>query len=65
MITDYERSRIVCEAARGERNKKAPLHWDICKAISEGKNTFDIADEHNVDERHVRRIRDTKCSDCR
>lgn len=65
-ILNFERSQIVAFAENGMMNKKSVLHFDVCKALKEGKTAEKIAEQFNLAEpRHVWYIRDHKCPDCR
>ena len=65
-ILSFERKEIVALAEKGLMHKNAVRHYDVCKALSEGKTQERIAEEFNLnDDRAVRWIKDHKCPDCK
>ena len=65
-ILNFERDQVVALAESGLMNKKSILHFDVCKALKEGKTHEKIAELFNLcDDSMVRWIQRHKCPDCR
>lgn len=45
-------------------NKSSGFHHDICKALAEGKKQEEIAENLNIDDRLIRKIKHKKCPEC-
>lgn len=65
MILHFQREQIVCMVATGFLNKKAVLHYDVCKKLADGKTQEQIAEELNIEPRTVRQIKSHKCTECK
>lgn len=66
MILDFTRDQIKKLVENGMLNKKSLRHYDVCKAIAEGKTQEQIAEELNYSEtKSIRYIKAHKCKDCR
>lgn len=64
-LLDYSRGQIAEMVEKGMMPKKNLDHYDICKALSEGKTQAAIAEMFDLSEsRGVRFIKDKKCPDC-
>lgn len=62
-ITELTREEVE-NLARIGFNKSSTFHFDICKALAEGKKQEDIAEDFNIEDRMVRKIKSKKCPDC-
>lgn len=45
-------------------SSKSGFHFDICKALADGKSQSEIAEDFNIDDSAVRKIKSKKCPDC-
>lgn len=45
-------------------NNRTGFHYDICKALAEGKKQEEIAENFDIDDSMVRKIKSKKCPDC-
>jgi len=65
-ILKYTREEIERRISEGEMRKENLKHYEICRALAEGKKQNDVADQFNVsDVRNIRYIKSHKCKDCR
>ena len=65
-ILNFTRDEIKAMSDSGMMNKKSPLHYDVCKEISNGVPYSQIADKFNFAEvKLVSYIKEKKCPDCR
>lgn len=64
-ILDLDRSEVKRLIDEGWLNKKALNHYDVCKALAQGKTANKVAEEFNYNlDVHVRWIKKTKCPEC-
>jgi len=64
-LLDYSIEEVRKRVEAGELNKKAVLHYEVCKAIAQGKTQSKIAEEFNYSEtKSIRWIKQHKCPDC-
>lgn len=64
-ILIYTRQEIEEKILVGGWHKASLRHYEICKALAEGKTQADIAEKFDVsDSRVVRFIKDKKCPEC-
>jgi len=65
IITNLSREEVKKLMDDGWLNKKALNHYDVCKAIAQGKTQSQIAEEFNYSEtKSIRWIKQHKCPDC-
>jgi DNA-binding NarL/FixJ family response regulator len=65
-ILNYTREQVEALVSDGLMNKKSVKHFDVCKAIAEGKTQNQIAKELDYSEtKTIRWIKQHKCPDCR
>lgn len=64
-ILSLSRDEVKRLVDQGWLNKKALNHYDVCKAIAEGKTQSMIAEEFNYSEtKSIRWIKQHKCKGC-
>jgi hypothetical protein len=64
-ILTLTREQVREQILNGKMRPENLKHYDICKAIAEGKKQNDIADDFEIpDTRHVRYIKHAKCREC-
>lgn len=44
--------------------KNSVQHYDVCKALAEGKTQAQVAEKFNIEDHTVRYIKRQKCPDC-
>lgn len=44
--------------------KATPFHYDVCMALQSGKTQAQVAEDFNIDDKSVRRIKAAKCPAC-
>lgn len=65
-ILDLSRSQIEEMVKAGIMSKSNLRHYDICRALAEGKTQEKIAEAFNLtDDSHVRKIKNKKCAECK
>lgn len=62
-ITDLSREEVEILGRIGF-NKSSTLHYDICKALAEGKKQEQIAEDFHTGDRIIRYIKSEKCPNC-
>lgn len=63
-ILSFERNQVVAAAKCGIMNKASILHYDVCRALSEGKTQDHISEVFCIDVETVKQIKRTKCREC-
>lgn len=64
-ILNLNRDEVRRLVDQGWLNKKALNHYDVCKAIAQGKTQRQIAEEFNYSETvHISWIKKHKCPEC-
>lgn len=63
-ILYFPRDVVVACARRGIMNKKSDFHFDVCKALSEGKTLKQVADQFDVSDETIKQIKSKKCKEC-
>lgn len=64
-LLSLSRSEVVAFVQSGMLRPENLRHYDICKALAEGKTQEWVADQFNLtDDRYVRRLKAKKCPDC-
>lgn len=64
-ITNLSREEVKKLIDDGWLNKKALNHFDVCKAIAQGKTQSQIAEEfHYSETKSIRWIKQHKCPEC-
>ncbi len=63
-ILSFKRTEVVAMVSKGMSRQENILHWDICKAISDGKTIEVIADDFRMTTRNVEYIKQRKCKLC-
>lgn len=65
-ILSLSRTEVIELINSGMLRKENLKHYDICKALSEGKKQNEVAAQFDVpDLRHVRYVKEKKCPNCR
>ena len=63
-ILELDRKQIQDFISRGLMRPENLKHYDICRAMAEGKKQKEIAEEYRLDNRNVRYIKSKKCPEC-
>ncbi len=63
-ILSFDRAQVVAAASCGIMNKASVVHYDVCKALSEGKTQDYVSEIFCIDVETVKQIKRTKCKDC-
>lgn len=65
-LLSLSRGEVVAFVESGMLRPENIRHYDICKALAEGKKQNDIADQFEIpDVRLVKYIKSRKCPDCK
>lgn len=63
-ILKYTRNEIVALFKDGIVSGSVLHHWEICKALSEGKTIEKVAEDFRVHPRGVQWVKANKCPSC-
>lgn len=64
-ILSLSREEVKFFISTGVMRPENLKHFDICKAMAEGKTQNQVADQFGVpDVRHIRYIKSVKCPEC-
>jgi hypothetical protein len=63
-ILSLSRQEVQGFIDSGLMRKEALTHYDICKAMAEGKKQEAVAEDFDTDDRHIRWVKSKKCPDC-
>ncbi len=63
-LMKYDKSQVVALVDDGMVRKENIEHWDICKALSEGKTIELVAEDFRLSSRNVAYIKEKKCKKC-
>lgn len=63
-ILSFPREVVEACARRGIMNKKSDFHFDVCKALADGKTLKQVADEFDIPDDTIKWIKSRKCKDC-
>lgn len=65
-ILIFDRNQIMALASEGLVNKKAPLHYDICKDYQAGLTTAAISKKYEIAEfSTIYKVIEKKCPECK
>lgn len=60
----YEKTQVVALVNDGMTREENIRHWDVCKALSEGKTIELVAEDFRLSSRNVAYIKEKKCKKC-
>lgn len=60
----YDKKQIVALVNDGITREENIKHWEICKALSEGKTIEQVAGDFHMHTRNVDAIKSKKCKKC-
>lgn len=64
-ILSLSRDEVQAFINSGFLKKEDMRHYDVCKAMAQGKSQFEVAREFNLtDDSHARYIKRKKCPEC-
>jgi DNA-binding NarL/FixJ family response regulator len=64
-ILTFSREQVKGMAEQGFLNKQSVLHYDVCRALAEGKTQAQVAEQFNISDENVKWIKKRKCcKDC-
>lgn len=63
-ILSFSKDIVQACARRGIMNKKSEFHFDVCKALADGKTMKQVADQFDVSDETIKQIKSKKCKDC-
>lgn len=63
-ILAYTKTQIVALVDDGLTREENIRHWEICKALSEGKTIEMVAEDFHMHTRNIDKIKKNKCKKC-
>lgn len=63
-LLKYTKNQVVALVDDGMTREENIRHWDVCKALSEGKTIEIVAEDFHLSTRNVDYIKAKKCKKC-